>query len=143
MNLARIAKIKALADDTRGDPATRQRAQEKLEAYRGSYPHLFETPKPRKPPRDPRVYGMRTDPVYEYYLYTDLGRWGRSKNGNLAFNIAHKGINYKIVLFKHKRTDTYGWMRVDTFNNQTEFSGRFGTIGEAQGDAWANLMTKG
>ena len=85
---------------------------------------------------------MRTDPVYDYYVFTDLGRWGRTKSGNLVFNIYHQGINYKIVLFKHKRTDTYGWMRVDTFNDKTEFSGRFTTIGEAQGDAWASLMMK-
>ena len=30
-------------------------------------------------------------------------------------------------------------MRVDTFNDTTEFSGRFTTIGEAQGDAWASI----
>lgn len=137
-----IQKIKRLADDARGDPATRARAQEKLAAYRGSHPHLFEEPKPRKPPPDPLVRGMRTDPVYDYYVFTDLGRWGCTKSGNLVFNIYHQGINYKIVLFKHKRTDTYGWMRVDTFNDKTEFSGRFTTIGEAQGDAWANLMMK-
>ena len=46
------------------------------------------------------------------------------------------------LLFKHKRTDTYGWMCVDTFNDKAEFSGRFTTIGEAQGDAWAALMMK-
>ena len=142
MRLELIEKIKRLADDVRGDPATRARAQEKLEAYRGSHPHLFETPKPRKPPRDPRVHGMRTDPVYDYHLFTDLGNWDRTRSGNLVFNVYHKGVNYKIVLFKHKKTDTYGWMRIDTFNDRTEFSGRFSTIGEAQGDSWASLMMK-
>ena len=136
-----IEKIKRLADDARGDPATRQRAQEKLEAYRGSFPHLFETPKPKPQPRDPRVHGMRTDPVYDHYVFTDLASWDKTKNGNLVYTVYHKGINYKIVLFKHKKTDTYGWMRVDTFNDTTEFSGRFRTIGEAQGDAWATLMS--
>jgi hypothetical protein len=136
-----IQKIKRLADDARGDPATRARAKEKLEAYRGSHPHLFETPKAGKPPREPRVHGLRTDPVYDYYVFTDLGQWDKTKNGNLTYLIYHKGINYRIILFKHKRTDTYGWLRVDTFNDKTEFSGRFGTIGEAQGDAWATLMT--
>ncbi len=136
-----LQKIRALADDERGDPATRARAQEKLEVYRSSHPHLFEAPKPRRPPPDPRVHGLRTDPVYDYYVFTDLSHWNRTKNGNLIYNVYHKGINYKIVLFKHKRTDTYGWMRVDTFNDTTEFSGRFRTIGEAQGDSWADLMT--
>ena len=141
MRIELIEKIKRLADDARGDPATRARAQEKLEAYRGSHPHLFEPPKDRKPPPHPRVHGLRTDPVYDYYVFTDLQRWDRTKNGNLIYSVYHKGISYKLVLFKHKRTDTFGWMRVDTFNNQTVFSGRFGTIGEAQGDSWASLMT--
>ena len=83
---------------------------------------------------------MRTDPVYDYYLFTDLGNWDRTRSGNLVFNVYHKGVNYKIVLFKHKKTDTYGWMRVDTFNDRTEFSGRSLYDRGSAGDSWASLM---
>ena len=142
MRAALVEKIRALADDQRGDPATRARAQEKLDAIRGSHPHLFEERPARKPPSDPRVHGLRTDPAYEYYLFTDLSLWRRTKAGNPTHVLHHKGINYRIVLFKHKRSDTYGWMRQDNFHNTTEFSGRFKTLGEAHGDSWADLMMK-
>ena len=67
---------------------------------------------------------------------------GPDQKRDLIYSVYHKGISYKLVLFKHKRTRHF-WMDAcpDTFNNQTVFSGRFGTIGEAQGDSWASLMT--
>ena len=39
-------------------------------------PTYSRRPKPRKPPPDPRVHGMRTDPVYDYYVFTDLWTLG-------------------------------------------------------------------
>ena len=76
-------------------------------------------------------------------MFTDLSLWDRTKAGNNPTCIVyHKGISYRIVLFKHKRGDTYGWMRKNTLDDTTEFSGRFRTLGEAHGDAWGSLMTK-
>jgi hypothetical protein len=141
MNPARIAKIRALADDERGDPATRARAQEKLDAYRLSHPHLFEQPKHKfhDVRQDRRVHGMRLDPAYEYYIFTDLSLWSQTKAGNRTHTVYHKGINYRIVLFQHKKSPTWGWMRVSDYDG-TVFSGRFKTIGEAQADSWTSLM---
>lgn len=142
-----IKKIKALADDKRGDPATRARAQEKLVVYRRSHPHLFEAPKPQfhdVPRADPRVHGLRrNDLVYEYRVYCDLSQWDTTRNGNPTYMLFHNGYSWRIVLFKHKRGDTYGWMRINVNldRDETEFSGRFNTITEAQRDAWDSLMT--
>lgn len=142
MNPSRLAKIKALADDERGHPEVRQRAREKLEAVRKSHPDLFsEAPKWRDvPPVDPRVHGMRRDPAYEYYVFTDLSLWDETKSGHKAHSVFHNGVNYRIVLFPHKKTPTWGWMRMDSRFGNAVFSGRFATVGEAHGDAWANLM---
>ena len=142
MNPDRIRKIQALADDARGDPATRARAQEKLAAYRKSHPHLFAAaPKFHDvPPPDPRVYGMRVDPAYEYYVFTDLSLWNETRAGNKTTTVYHKNIHYRIVLFQHKKSPTWGWMRVDNFHQTTVFSGRFKTQGEAHSDSWADLM---
>ena len=141
MNPARLAKIQALADDARGHPEVRQRAKEKLDAIRKTHPHLFPEPKFYDvPPPDPRVYGMRLDPAYEYYVFTDLSLWDETKSGNKTRMVYHKGVNYRIVLFPHKKTPTWGWMRMDEKRGTTAFSGRFRTIGEAHGDSWASLM---
>ena len=81
-----IEKIKRLADDARGDPATfvseRRKSSRRIVVL---ISHLFETPKPKPSPRDPRVHGMRTDPVYDYYVFTDLASWDKTKNGNLVY----------------------------------------------------------
>jgi len=141
MRIELIRKIQALADDARGDPATRARAQEKLADIRKSHPHLFkEKITFRDVPPDPRVHGMRVDPAYEYFIFSDLNLWDETKAGNKTITIYHKGVNYRIVLFPHKKTATWGWMRVDNFHHQTEFSGRFNTIGEAHADSWSSLM---
>lgn len=139
MNPARLEKIRALANDARGDPATRAVAQSILKRYARDEPK----PKFRDVPHvDPRVHGLRRDPLYEHYLYTDLSQWDKTKAGNPTYQLFHRGIVYRIVLFKHRRTDTYGWMRIDTDHDETEFSGRFNTMAEAQADGWVQLMMK-
>lgn len=144
MRIELVRKIQALADDTRGHPEVRQRAAEKIAELRRAYPHLFEPPKPPKPEfhdvrTDPRVHGMRTDPAYDYYIFTDLSLWDQTKAGNKTHTIYHKGINYRIVLFQHRKSPTWGWMQIGDPEG-TVFSGRFKTVGEAQGDSWASLM---
>lgn len=131
MTPEKLTKIRALANDDRGDPATRAVAQSILKRY------AKEEPKSRSAPRsDPRVHGLRRDPTYEYHLYCDLSQWDKTKAGNYTYLLYRNGISYRIVLFKHRRSDTYGWMRVNTNEDDTEFSGRFDTIEEAQRDAW-------
>jgi hypothetical protein len=131
----RISKIQALADDERGHPEVRQRAKEWLRAHHVKPPPpKFHDVKPT-----PVVHGMRRDPTYEYYVFTDLSLWDRTKSGNRTYVVAHKGINYRIVLFQHKKSPTWGWMRA-TDGAEPVFSGRFSTITEAQADSWADLM---
>lgn len=137
MTPQRLEKIQRLANDSRGDPATRAIAQAVLRRY------AKPEPKPtfKDVPRDPRVHGLRrNDPVYEYRVYCDLAQWDITKAGNPTYVVYHKGISYRIVLFEYKRSNAWGWMRVDPYHDQTEFSGRFHTIGEAQKNAWDTLM---
>jgi hypothetical protein len=134
----KLEKIRALANDTRGDPATRAIAQAALKRY------AAEPPKP--PPRpgvDPHNYqhpGMRTSPEYDRYRFMDLGAWKTTTKGNPTYVMVHRGRSYRIVLFRHKKRPTHGWMRIDTITEDVVFSGAFSTIGEAHNDAWKSLM---
>ena len=137
MNPKTLDKIRALANDTRGDPATRSRAQEKLRELGQEEPP--PQPKLKRAPANRLHPGMRTDPLYELRTFNDLTQWGTTKSGNFIHHVYRYGITYRIVLFRHKKTDTFGWMREDDLNGQTEFSDRFRTLGEAHADAWRNL----
>jgi hypothetical protein len=134
----KLAKIRALADDPRGDPATRAIAQAALKRYAEPEPEpaFYDVP----PYRNQQHPGMRTSPEYDRHRFMDLGAWKTTTNGNPTFVVVRKGRSFRIVLFRHKKTPTHGWMRVDTINDTTEFSGRFRTIGEAHADAWSSLM---
>ena len=142
MTPSTLKKIQALADDARGNPAVRQRAAEKIAELRRSEPHLFAPPGPKfhdVPPADPRVPGMKTSPLYERQMFLDLGTWGKTRNDNLIHTIYRGGVVYRVVLFQHKKTPTWGWMRINEFDNTTEFSGRFRTLSEAHADSWQSL----
>jgi hypothetical protein len=137
MTPQKLAKIRRLAEDTRGDPATRAIAQAALKRY------AEEQPKPQfrdvPPWEDRRVPGMKTSAEHERFMFMDIGAWRKSANGNPVFNIARGGILYRIVIFRHKKTPTWGWMRVNTSNDETDFSSRFATMGEAHSAAWRML----
>ena len=132
-----IEKIRALASDPRGDPATRSRAQEKLRELEPEPPR----PELRRSPPNRLHHGMRLDPLHTRRVFNDLSLWSRSKNGNLTHQIFLNGISYRLVLFRHKKADTYGWMRADDLNQDTQFSSPFPTLDEAHADSWASLMT--
>jgi hypothetical protein len=139
MTPAKLAKIRALADDVRGDPAIRAVAQAILRQHAPS-------PEPRRgfhdvpPVADQRHPGMRTSPQYDQYCFMDLGSWKLTSNNNPTFVVVRKGRSYRIVLFRHKKTPTYGWMRIDTITGETEFSSKFRTQSEAHADAWKSLI---
>jgi hypothetical protein len=134
----KLAKIRALADDPRGDPATRAIAQAALKRYAEE---VNARPKPDAPQFvDRRHPGMKTSPEYDRYRFLDLGSWRKTVNGNPTFSITIKGKVWKVVLFQHKKTLTYGWMRVNVITEETEFSGRkFSTMAEAHQDIWKIL----
>jgi len=141
MNPEKLAKIRALAEDMRGDPATRLVAlgilrRELLRHAKTEEPvwHTF-TPTPQNPP------GVQTDPGYERHVFMSLHNWGKSKNGNFVHTCSHKGRGYRIILFQHKKTPTWGWLRADMTGGDEVWSGRFKDIQGAHADAWKNLMT--
>src|SRR5580692_1937341 len=139
----KLEKIRRLAEDIRGDPATRMIAKKILERYQPE-PTFHDVDAeikkhfhgdPRNPP------GMRNSDEYEHHIFMSLSNWGRSKtSNNLVHSFTHKGRGYRVVLFAHKRSPTYGWLRVDVARNAEVWSGKFSSLGEAHADAWDNLM---
>jgi hypothetical protein len=132
---AKLEKIRALANDVRGDAATRAIALAALKRYAAPEPAVHDIPPLRNQPHP----GMRRSPDYEKYVFMDLGQWKTSANGNLTYVITRGGRTYRIVLFKHKKTPTWGWLKIHIDTDQTEFSGRFQTMGAAHRDAWEHL----
>jgi hypothetical protein len=139
LNPEKLKKIRALANDHRGDPATRAIAQAALKRYAQEPPR--PAPQPGADPRDHQHPGMRTSAEYDRFRFMDLSTWKITANGNQTHLIVHKGKQYRIVLFRHKKRPTYGWMRIDVIaDSDPVFSGAFRTIGEAHADAWKSLM---
>jgi hypothetical protein len=137
MTPERLAKIRALATDMRGDPATRMIALEILRRYEPEPEFHDVEDKPQNPP-NPR---MRNSDEYEHHTFMSLRNWGKSTNGNFVHTFTHKGRGYRIVLFKHKKTPTFGWLRSDIGSGTEVWSGRFPDLQGAHADAWKNLMT--
>lgn len=135
MTPEKLEKIRRLAEDVRGDPATRAIAQAALKRYAKEDP----VNNPHDVWRDPRHPGMKTSAEYDRYRFMDLATWRKSANGNPTHAIVMGGKLWRVVLFKHKKTPTWGWMRIDTINDETEFSGRFSTLAAAHEDAWKSL----
>jgi hypothetical protein len=139
LNPEKLAKIRALANDVRGDPATRAIAKAALKRYASSDAAIPEQElwnNARNPP-NPR---MQNTPEYNRFRFMDLSNWRTTANGNPTHLIVHKGKSYRVVLFKHKKRPTHGWMRIDTITDATEFSGAFKTVEEAHADAWKSLL---
>jgi hypothetical protein len=133
----KLAKIKALAEDVRGDPATRMIAKDILRRYNREPPPSFHDVEdvPQNPP------GMRNSNEYEQYRFMSLHNWGRSKiSNNLVHNFTHKGRAYRVILFAHRKTPTYGWLRIDVARNNETWSSKFSSMPAAHADAWASLM---
>ena len=137
MTPQRLAKIRALATDLRGDPATRMVALEILRRYEPEPEFHDVEDKPQNPP-NPR---MRNSDEYEHHMFMSLRNWGKSANGNFVHSFTHKGRAYRVVLFKHKKTPTYGWLLVDIARGVEEWSGRFNSMPAAHVNAWAKIMT--
>ena len=132
----KLAKIRALAADKRGDPATRQVAIEILKRYEA---FVDDEPTWTPPPKNPSGPGNTFD--YEKQAFMSLRDWKRSTAGNFVHTCTFKGRAYRVVIFKHKKTPTYGWLRVDIMRDEEVWSGRFRDIQEAHQDAWKNLQS--
>jgi hypothetical protein len=139
MTPQRLAKIRALATDMRGDPATRMVALEILRRYeKVEEPAFYDVKDEPQNPANPR---MRNSDEYERYRFMSLRDWRRSAAGNPVHVFTLKGRPYRVTLFKHKKTPTWGWLRVDLRTDEEIWSGRFSTIEEAHKAAWTSLMT--
>jgi hypothetical protein len=139
MTPQKLAKIRALAEDTRGDPAIRAVALQILRRYEKVEEPTFHDVKddPYRNPPNPR---MQNSEDYERYVFMNLHAWRRSAAGNPVHNLTWKRRAYRVTLFKHKKTPTWGWLRVNMNTDEEVWSGRFSTIEEAHKAAWTSLM---
>lgn len=133
MTPERLAKIRALAADYRGNPHVRAMAQRILDAQ----------PKPRwTPPPDPPAPGIKTSEEHRKRIFFDLNQWGESANGNYVHTMEYRDREYRFVIFRQKRTIVHGWgwLRVDV-KNDTKTWGRnkYETVREALDSAWLHL----
>lgn len=145
----KIAAIRALAEDERGEPNTRRIAQEKLAQYFRDNPKSPNpNPKPEVNPEYNSWYknppNPRTQPREDYskWRFMDMDQWKVSVSGK-QFTIVYKAgsINYRVTLFPHRKTPTFGWVRNPIGStNQSVFSEKFDTLAEAQRDAWQTLQ---
>jgi hypothetical protein len=139
MTPAKLDKIRRMAADLRGDPATRTIAIEMLRRWEEQHPPSFtdvEEPEEDKPQNPP---GMRNSEDYERHVFMSLHNWGRSQNGNLVHTFTYKKRAYRVVLFAHKKTQTYGWLRVDVARSEEVWSSKFSSMPAAHTDAWTCL----
>jgi hypothetical protein len=138
MTPERLAKIRAIAMDLRGNPAVREVALEMLRRYETVEEPTFHDVKDE--PQNPTNPRMHPSDEYERHMFMSLHNWGKSANGNFVHSFTHKNRAYRVVLFKHKKTPTFGWLRADIARGTEVWSGRFRDMQEAHRDAWTNLM---
>jgi hypothetical protein len=131
----KIAAIKALADDPRGEPNTRATAQRKLEQIRISHPCLFVTA-PRAPQNPPNPRRAKT-PEYEKYRFMNIDQWKRTSKGNYVLVIGE----HRITLFKSKSAWAHARASVSGFQEPMFSAMRYATLREAQEAAWTSLAT--
>jgi hypothetical protein len=127
---SRLDKIRAVAADERGDPRTRAIAQQMLRALE---------PAPKLKPDV--VEGLKQPPHYIRRNYMDFGLWRKTEAGNPSYLVAHGGRAYKIVLFPHKKTPTWGWARFIDGEEPSFSKTRYASVEEAQLAAWNSLMS--
>ena len=150
----KIAAIKAVADDARGEPNTRAAAKAKQEQYRRERPDLFQegmTPKmfndimnqaraayggnQHQNPPNPR---MQKSDEFAKWRFMGMDNWKRSDNGNYTITVSSGFLaEFRVTLFKKENR----WKWVFSRNNgDTTFSSHsFSVIDEAMRDAWASL----
>ena len=132
----KIAAIKALAEDERGEPNTRAAAKLKLEQIRTQHPSLMENVKAilAQNPLNPRMQ-HRQD--FSKWRFMDMGNWKATDKGNYTILVEC----YRVTLFKKMGEWRWSIKDVTDDRRKPKFGGDFDLIGEAQRDAWENLQT--
>jgi hypothetical protein len=146
-----IMKIARLAGDERGDAATRAIAFAKLEAVQAAHPELFriagEAPAtaPETATDAPGWSDVTTEdekpapPKGPPAWFMDLSGWQETANRNRSIVVTFRttGREFRIVLFRHKKTPTHGWLRINTATEEQVLSQiKHHTLREAMVDAW-------
>lgn len=91
------------------------------------------------PPNQPNP-GTRTSEEYDQFIFMNLDNWGESANGNYVHTTKWEGRDYRFVLFRHKKTPTWGWLRVDIKSDTETWSrNKYATLREAHESAWLHL----
>lgn len=128
----RLAKIRALAEDERGNANVRAIAQKILAKH--------EKAPPRRRAPDGPVPGIMPSEDQERWVFMQLDQWHHNAKGNYVHSLTWKGRRYRFVLFKFKRTQNWGWLRFDILAD-TESWGRnqFADLREAHESAWLHL----
>jgi hypothetical protein len=138
----------------RANPRMREIALDKLAAFRISHPHLFlEVEKSAGSWSDVADVGGDDDASWKAAeaarlaktrtRFMDMDNWRESGAGNPTIgNVAMKGVEYRVVLFRHKKTPTFGYLiiEVDADEDAETFSNvRYATQNEAHRAAWEAL----
>jgi hypothetical protein len=72
--------------------------------------------------------------------FMDVRNWRETSNGNPSILLMVKGAEYRVVLFKHKKTPTFGALRINTDTDESTFMrGWRPTREEARLGAWREL----
>jgi hypothetical protein len=132
--LRKIAAIKALAMDDRGEPNTRAIARAKLEQFQRDFP---EVAAPQANPANPR-----TQPSQEYvkFKFMDLNNWRISEQGNHSITVSLNGRIYRVTLVLYKKSLLWDWMYRDKDGVPHFGETRFATCRETQEDAWNAIL---
>lgn len=141
-----ILKIARLAGDERGDPRIREIAHAKLANLKAAYPHLFVLETPTEPAPWSDVADVADGappsppPTKGKARFMDIRNWDVTAAGNATITVTVRGVGFKVVLFKHKRTPTWGYLLIDTDTDVETFSNvRYPTEVGAHEAAWEAL----
>lgn len=151
----RIAAIKAIADDERGDPNTRAVARRKLEQLRREQPEAFlddyyERARKmnddiiRRYTNNPPNPRMRPAEDFTKWRFMNTDQWKRTPAGNYTIILLLEHQQYRVTVFRSKARAKWegpgwGWVRSGPIGASKFSAGRFETFVEAQRDAWNNL----
>ena len=125
MTPSRLAKIRAIAIDTRADPNTRVIAMEMLRLHAHFAPQSLRHP------------GLELDRRHERFIFSDMEQWRRVKTGGYRRSMMRNGKSYEVTLYKQDN-DRFAWrIRLDAHN--LYWSSGHVDLSEAREAAWQYL----